>query len=154
MSNHITIELCAEDRKRIDELIAFAGLIVAEMKSRAPIPVTMDLARPTTVLKVNPFELSERDKEQLAAVEEAYKKAVDHPVDEVSPHELPEPVAEPEQPKYTKADVLAKVQQLAAPNSPHREQAKAIVKSYGAKVSDIPEDKYDEVMAKLAALEG
>ena len=127
MSNHITIELCKEDRQRIDELIAFAGLIVSEMKrNHAPI------AAP----------------------------AEEHPVDAVAPHGEPEPVAEPEVApaekvyKVTKADIMAKVQALAAPNNPKREQAKAIVKSYGAKVSDIPEELYDEVMDKLVELEG
>lgn len=129
MSNRITIELCAEDRKRIDELIAFAGLIASEMKSTKP------------ELKV------------VAPAEE-------HPVDAVAPHGEPDPVAEPEAApaekvyKVTKADIMAKVQALAAPNNPKREQAKAIIKSYGAKVSDIPEDLYDEVMAKLVELEG
>lgn len=32
--NTITIEFCKEDRKRIDELIAFAGLIAGELKSQ------------------------------------------------------------------------------------------------------------------------
>ena len=129
MSNTITIELCAEDRKRIDELIAFAGLIAAGMNSHntADVPV----------FKHEPAE--------------------EHPVDAVSPHGLPEPAAEPavepEQPKYTKADILAKVQQLAHPGNPKRGQAKTIVQSYAGKVSDIPEDKYDEVMEKLIALE-
>lgn len=62
---------------------------------------------------------------------------------------------EPEAPKYTKADVLALVQKLAAPTSPEakRTGAKAIVKEYGAKVSDIPEAKYGEVMDKLTKLD-
>ena len=64
-----------------------------------------------------------------------------------------EPVAEPEAPKYTKADIMALVQRLAAPTSTKREQAKAIVKGYAARVSDIPEDKYTEVMDKLTKLE-
>ena len=136
MSNHIIIELCAEDRQRIDELIAFAGLIASEMKSHRPL--------------------------QLRSIDENGIRfgtaAEEHPVDAVAPHGEPvadpEPAAEPELPQYTKDDVLAKVQKLAAPNNPKREQAKAIVKSYGAKVSDIPADKYDEVMAKLAELEG
>jgi hypothetical protein len=74
-----------------------------------------------------------------------------------APAEQPEPAAapEPEAPKYTKADVLALVQKLAAPTSPEakRTGAKAIVKEYGAKVSDIPEAKYGEVMDKLTALD-
>lgn len=77
-----------------------------------------------------------------------------HPADEVSPHGDPEPAEQPEEPKkYTKADVVALVQKLAAPDSPKREKAKAIVKSYGTKVSDIPEAKYGEVMDKLTALD-
>jgi hypothetical protein len=137
MSNHITIELCAEDRQRIDELIAFAGLIASEMKSSRPL--------------------------QLQSIDENGIRfgtaAEEHPVDAVAPHGEPEPAAEPvadPEPVYkvTKDDIMAKVQPLAAPNNPKREQAKAIVKSYGAKVSDIPEDKYAEVMDKLVELEG
>lgn len=135
MSNTITIELCAEDRKRLDELIAFAGLIASEMKSNSA-PVI----EPSKPLKV-------------------VTPAEEHPVDAVSPHGEPEPVAapaadpEPELPKYSKDDILAKVQSLAGPNNPKREKAKAIVKRYGTKISDIPEDKYGEVMTELLELE-
>ncbi len=136
MSNTITIELCEEDRKRLDSLFLIVAEVVAELKSRG-VPVCHELEA------VAPQEAPE----QPAPVNE-------HPVDEVSPHGEPEPAAEPEQPKYTKADILAKVQKLAQPNSPKRAEAKAIVQSYAAKVSDIPEDKYAEVMDKLTALEG
>lgn len=57
-----------------------------------------------------------------------------------------------EEPEYTKDDVLALVQKLAAPNSPHREKAKAIVKEYAPKVSAIPAEKYGEVMDRLNKL--
>ena len=78
-----------------------------------------------------------------------------HPAEEVAAAVEPEPAAEPEQPKYTKDDVQALVRKLAAPNSPEHKRAgaKAIVKTYGAKVSDIPEDKYSEAMDKLTALD-
>lgn len=91
-----------------------------------------------------------------AEIQEPEHEEAEHPAGEVAPHGEPEPAEqpEPEAPKYTKQDVLALVQKLAAPNNPAREKAKAIVKSYGAKVSDIPEDKYGEVMDKLTALEG
>lgn len=141
MSNKITIELCEEDRKRLDSLFCIITEVVGELKSRG-VPVCHELEAVVT----------QEAPEQPAPDE--------HPADEVSPHgepepaETPEPTAEPEQPKYTKADILAKVQKLAGPNNPKREQAKAIVKSYGAKVSDIPEDKYAEVMEKLTELEG
>lgn len=129
MSNTITIELCAEDRKRIDELIAFAGLIAGEMKTHNA-PVIMAAVDP----------------EPAAPAEE-------HPVDAVAPHGESEPVAEPELPKYTTADILAKVQTMAGPGNPKRERAKAIVQSYGKKVSDIPEDKRAEAMQRLMELE-
>lgn len=140
MSNHITIELCAEDRQRIDELIAFASWIASELKNHRPL------------------QLQSIDENGIRFGTAAEKAAEEHPVDAVAPHGEPEPAADPEPAaevyKVTKADIMAKVQALAAPNNPKREQAKAIVKSYGAKVSDIPEDKYDEVMDKLVELEG
>lgn len=128
MSNRIIIELCEEDRKRLDGLFLMAAELVNALKESTPARV---------------YEPNEED-----TVEPATPEAGPEPVVE------PEPAAEPELPKYTKEDILAKVQSLAGPNNPKREQAKAIVKSYGTKISDIPEDKYDEVMAKLAELEG
>lgn len=96
-----------------------------------------------------------------ASEPEAVAPETGHPADETTAHVDPEPAVEPEQPtepevpKYTKADVQALVQKLAAPTSPEHKRtgAKTIVKSYGAKVSDIPEDKYAEVMDKLTALD-
>lgn len=76
-----------------------------------------------------------------------------HPVDEVSPHAAPEPVAAPAAPQYTQADILAVVQRLIAPGSKKREKAKAIVNDYAVKISAIPADKYNEVMDRLIALE-
>jgi predicted transcriptional regulator len=78
-----------------------------------------------------------------------------HPVDEVSPHAAPKPVADPAPaaPKYTQADILAVVQRLIAPGSKKREKAKAIVNDYAVKISAIPEEKYNEVMDRLIALE-
>ena len=123
---HIVVNLSKGDRQRIDELISIGSMIAAALGTKAHEPAT-------PLFVVEPAE--------------------EHPVDAVSPHGEPETAAEPEMPKYTKDDVLAKVQSLAGPNNPKREQAKAIIKSYGTKISDIPEDKYNEVMAKLAELE-
>jgi hypothetical protein len=139
MSNtiNVTVELCKEDRQRIDELIAFAGLIVGELKSRP-------------VIFTAPQETPDRPVPEIM-----------HPADILPPHGEPEPAAdpepveapEPELPKYTTADILAKVQSMAGPGNPKREKAKAIVMSYGKKVSDIPEDKRTEAMLRLIELE-
>ena len=147
MSNNITIELCKEDRQRLDEVVAFLGQLVGELKSQnAPVIMPQNQAQPATAPQ---------------PVQNVPNPETVHPVDEVSPHGQPEPVAEPDElpwdttptPKWTKADLTAKVQQLAAPGTGKREKVRAIVKSYAEKVGDIPEDKYAEVMDKLTALE-
>ena len=135
MSNHITIELCKEDRKRLDEVVGLLGLLVSDKYDR---------------------------KTALAAFDNCVEQAPvnEHPVDEVSPHavpdpaEQPEPVAEPEvaEANYTKADVQALVLKLAAPGTGKKDAVKAIVNEYAKKVSDIPEEKLNEVMAKLNQL--
>lgn len=128
MSNHITIEFCQEDRKRIDELIGMAGWIAGALKDMAAQP--QGVAEPAKKLEL----------------------VNEHPVDDVSPHAAPEPVAEPTAPKWTKDDVQALVIKLAAPGTGKKDAARAIVYEYAKKVSDIPEDKLDEVMAKLSKL--
>lgn len=74
--------------------------------------------------------------------------------------EVPAPAEEvpaaPEEkkPTVTLDEVRALVQKLVGPGSTKKEAAKAIVKSYGAKVSDIPVDKYEEAITRLALLDG
>lgn len=63
-----------------------------------------------------------------------------------------EPI-EPETPKATLADIQALVQRLVASNPFARDRVKKIVNAYSERVSTIPEDKYDEAMAKLTGLE-
>lgn len=78
-----------------------------------------------------------------------------HPVDDAPPWGDAEPSqgSTPEGAEYTKQDVQAMVQKLAAPSSPKRAEVRALVKSYASRVSEIPESKYPELMAKLAALD-
>ena len=128
MSNHITIELCKEDRQRLDEVIGFLGLIVGQ-KYSTPESALAAFDKGIIQMPVN-----------------------EHPVDEVSPHAAPEPAAEPEQVNYTKADIQALVMKLAAPGTGKKEAVKAIVNEYAKKISDIPEEKLNEVMAKLNQL--
>lgn len=137
-SINVTLELHPDDRKRLDELIGFIPYLIDGLQK----------------LTAQPTQNTTND--STPAREETPK--TEHPADAVSPHGDPEPVGEPakpEVPKYTKADIQARVQKLAAPTMPEskRQGAKAIVKSYGAKVSDIPEEKYPEVMARLDELE-
>lgn len=139
MSNIITIELCAEDRARLDHInVNLTELIMRVMGNQAP-----DMGE---VL-------------QKAAPELAEKLAAQHPVADPF-KELPkaEPVPfeqeapKQEAPQYKLEDIQQKVVALSA--SGKKAEVREIVKSYAEKVSAIPADKFGEVMAKLIGLEG
>lgn len=139
MSNTITIELCAEDRARLDHInVNLTELIMRVMDNQAP-----DMGE---VL-------------QKAAPELAEKLAAQHPVADPF-KELPkaEPVPfeqeapKQEAPQYKLEDIQQKVVALSA--SGKKAEVREIVKSYAEKVSAIPADKFGEVMAKLIGLEG
>ncbi len=121
----LTVELCADDRDRLDRILkALEGLQQPNCHSCVETAVGM-----------------------TKGLAELAEKAVTH-----------EPVEEPEQaeaaatPTYTKDDIRAMVRTLAASDNPKLKQAKAIVKEYAVKVSEIPADKYDEVMDRLTEL--
>lgn len=137
MSATITIELCAEDRARLDHInVNLTELILRVMGSQ----------------KIDMGEVLRR-----AAPELAGKPAEQHPVTEPF-EELPkaEPVPfeqpMPETPQYKPEDIQQKVVALSA--SGKKAEVREIVKSYAEKVSAIPADKFGEVMARLAGLEG
>jgi hypothetical protein len=134
MSNRITIELCMEDRQRLDDITGLLASLYSELKSNQP-----------ETVQIPHLAMTQAEDGTVKLVD------LDHPVDAVAPHSDPEPQ---EEPKYTHKDILAKVQKLAAPGSAKRLAAKAVVTEYAEKVSGIPAEKCDEVMAKLIELEG
>lgn len=137
MSATITIELCAEDRARLDHInVNLTKLILRVMGSQ----------------KIDMGEVLRKTAPELAG-----KLAEQHPVTEPF-QELPkaEPVPfeqpEPETPQYKPEDIQQKVVALSA--SGKKAEVREIIKSYAEKVSAIPADKFGEVMARLAGLEG
>lgn len=133
MSNRITIELCKEDRQRLDDITGLLASLYSELKSNQP-----------ETVQIPHLAMTQAEDGTVKLVD------LDHPVDSVAPHS--EPVLEV--PQYTHKHILAKVQKLAAPGSAKRLAAKAIVTEYAEKVSGIPAEKCNEVMAKLIELEG
>ena len=130
MSNHITIEFCKEDRQRIDELIGLAGWITGALKDLAAAqPAEPAAAHPVDA--VVPFSMAQADDGTVMLVKN------DQPADEAN---------------YTKDDIQALVMKLAAPGTGKKEAVKAIVNEYAPRISGIPEDKINEVMAKLNQL--
>ena len=198
MSNRITIELCEEDRQRIDLVasLLMTGIeVLKEGKTETPERVAehpVDAVAPFTTPETFADRLREAmdragvkqvdlvreaglDKgavsSYLAGKYEPKQKAVaamakvlnvpelwlmgyDVPLAEAQPD--PDQLRffdkEPEQVNYTKADVQALVMKLAAPGTGKKDAVKAIVNEYAKKISDIPEEKLNEVMAKLNQL--
>lgn len=153
--NNITIELCREDRNRIDTLIA-VGLELAKKNIYDVQPVA-----PAETHQLTPDEMPAHSqtlpetRQEAAGAASAPAAESAHPVDSVTPWGEPVSEAAPVEPvrEVTAAELLALVQKLAAPGSGKRDKAKAIVQSYGAKVSDVPADKRAECMDKLVALD-
>ena len=130
--NTITIELCKEDRQRIDELIAFAGLIVGEMKSR---PVaTLETAEISVGLPVEGAAHLDP-----VVTEEPPAAAIDEP-------------AAPEVTPVAFAEFQKAVTQAVAKGPKQKAAAKEIINKYAKSVSEVPEDKRAEVMAELAKI--
>lgn len=146
MSNLITIELCAEDRARIDRLTT-----------------ALEALQPPTIRVDDPIQKALA--EQVAKSEKAPAQSPVEPVGEAKTETPATPQPEPEaatvaepapvaeaKPAPTVAELQQKV--IALVNKGKKADVAAIVKSYAATVSGIPEDKRAEVLDKLNALEG
>lgn len=142
--NTIIIELCAEDRARLDKIIE--GLAhrpncdsCVQSALKWPEIVKKDKPAPTTTAQ-EPVEATESEsRPEAPAVEETPT----------------EPTEEAEAPVITieLTDLQNKVVELARKGL--KDQVRDVVKAYGVeRVSQIPEDKRAELMTKLNALEG
>ena len=123
--NTITIELCQEDRNRLDTLLA----TVLELAGK----------HVTEVAPVAPYEAADAAPEVAA------------PTTPAEPEKPVEVAETPEAPKYKMTDVQQLVVSLSAAGK--KDQVREIVKAYAERVTLIPEDKFGEVMDKLHALE-
>lgn len=126
--NKIVIELCPEDRQRIDELISFAGLLVGELKSR-PVPTTESFT-----LLTHPADATTHLEPPAPAPD---------PV-AAAPAPAPTPVSLGE---FQKAIVTRCAESAAT-----KQKVQALVHRYAESVSAIPEDKRSEVLTALAEI--
>lgn len=142
----VTVELCQEDRARLDKIYEalttnVAGYAVgqferylAEKQTRSYGPNELTVPAPVEAEPVIEPQATEdtAPAEEPVAVEETDK-------------------AEPET-TVSQADVQKKVVELSAAGQ--KDAVKEIVQAYAPRVSAIPEDKLVEVWQKLTALEG
>lgn len=150
MSNHITIELCAEDRARLDRVAAALEVLVKLNTATAKIPEPDDIQKALAEQVAKSEKTPKQSPVETAGEAKTETPATPQPEAEMTAVEEPAPVAE-EKPAPTTAELQQKV--IALVNKGKKAEVAAIVKSYAATVSGIPEDKRAECMDKLNALE-
>ena len=131
MANIITIELCAEDRARLDRLSA------ALENARTPVIIEENLVEPEDY---NDTALYDTETPQEAPQEVE---------DEQTPQETETVQNES---TVTKQDILQKV--IALCGAGKKAEAKDVITTYADSVSDLPDSALVEVWDKLTALEG
>ena len=144
MSNTIVIELCAEDRARLDRL--------AEAMERKTCDRCVAAAIQQTGPEVDPAQLTIDD---IEAPENAVETAEVSPPTTTPQEEKPmdeAPAPAPTAPTVDRAELRAKVIELSAKGL--KEQTRGVVQSYAPTVAAVPEDKVTECYKKLVALEG
>lgn len=165
MSNNITIELCAEDRARLDRLAEALERKACDACVRSIADSLKDLMpkQANTEQKPEPDDVQKALAETLAKASdpvEAPKNAVEEvetstqtttpPEEETTADE--EPATAPSAPTVTHADVKALYIKLAAAGK--RESAKAVIMPVSTTISGIPQDKIQEIYKQLVALGG
>lgn len=144
---NLTVELCQDDRVRLDELANRIDTLIA---------VGLELAK-KNVYEVAPAET----RQEAAEATNTQTTETTHPVDAADVWS--EPASEAPAVSGKLGDkgneklfsaVQQKVVKLSAAGKEKKASVREIVQKYATKVSDIPAEEYDAVMAALTALEG
>lgn len=117
--NQIIIELCADDRARLDAIIG--GLAALAKQEPVVVPVAAPAPAP-----------------------------VEAPVDKHAMHPTPGTAPAVDEKKYTLADVQGRFVKVIAAGK--KSAAQAILKDYAEAVTQIPAEKYAEVMRRLSEI--
>lgn len=143
--NTITIELCAEDRARLDAILAALAKGPHCDKCVKDVAAALSTSQAPKNEPKNEPQSEEKKEAKENTESPAFVAAEDAP-----PWEEDVPKAAP---KHTKADLQQKVVNMVAAGA-DKAKVRSIVNEYAERVSLVPEDKLDEVMARLEALEG
>lgn len=148
MSNTITIELCDDDRARIDRLTAaLEALQPPRVSTIFPIgdPEADALAAQLILMRERGTTPAEPPQEPAETTEE--------PAAPVIPPREEEPT-EATEPSVTVGMIQQKVTTIAAAKAgKYKARVREIIHVYAKKVSDLPADKLAEVWEKLTELE-
>ena len=143
MSNFITIELCAEDRARLDRLIAAFEYKTCDKCVKDAIEYTAKVQQEATAQKADATEALKNAPQEA----EASPHTTNIPNEENDTKAAPAPVV-------THDELMAKVIELSAKDVSLKAQVRDIVLSYAPRVKAVPEDKLSECYDRLIALEG
>ena len=142
--NCITIELCPEDRARLDRL--------AEALERYPHKCESCAKGVADTVAAVVKATQETNTAEKAQEQPTEPTKDDTPA--TAPATEEKPAGKTEQ-AVTLAQIRQKVVQLAAGADAAKKAAvRAIIHDYAEKVSDLPEDKWPEVWERLTAMEG
>lgn len=160
----LTVELCAEDRARLDNLLSLLTTSVAQQQLVVEAMFDKQDEAKTKDFLSKAFNLAKETlNEEAPKIAQDAPKATDHPTLDPFPetptakaeaNEEPvkeEPVKE-EKPAVTMDMLRSKAITLAAAGK--KDQVRDVVHPYAPKVTELPEDKWGKVYAKLCALEG
>lgn len=145
---NLTVELCTEDRARLDKIIDLLGQHVPHTVS-TPSAVDDELREKLEKVVASAAQTVVGPAETPRDATEA-PTATDAPAEAEAPA-TEAPVAQ-EAVKVTLGDIQGKV--IALVQAGKKAEVRAICTAYAPQVTQIPEEKFGEVMAKLAALEG
>lgn len=138
--NNITIELCAEDRKRLDNILEALKCITVVLCEEAGKPKAAAKGLKTVAEKA------------VQAAATTAQPEPEAPAAQQEPEATPEPTPAADAPEVTTAELQSKVVQLVGAGK--KDAARAIVTEYAKSVGEIPADKRAEVLERLNALEG
>lgn len=144
--NNITIELCTEDRARIDALfqeLVNVRRLLAGAETEAP--KAAEPVKPAEAPKAEAPKQAEAPKTE-APKQEAPKQATPEPAP------APKTEAAPAAPEVTVAELQAKVVELV--NAGKKAETREIILKYAQNVGSIPAEKRAEVLGLLNGLEG
>lgn len=173
MSNNITIELCAEDRARIDKLtdalerkIRQAQYILEHTEAPKPKPEPQDDLQEKLAAAVASVKTSDVEAPKNAQDAQEAPTPTENPTEPINgaqeePAEHWDPLAsfaqhcektKPKEPTVTMQMLTNKAITLSAAGL--KDKVRDVVHQYAKTVTSLPEDKWDEVYEKLNALEG
>lgn len=127
---HVTVELCAEDRARLDA-------ILAAMTKGYTVLGTVEEATETAqeLTKAKGYEVIAPEPEEPT---------------EATTVEAEAPAAE--EPTVKREDIRRKVVELSTAGKKAKAEVRTVIQAYAPKVSAIPEDKLTEIWTKLSAM--